>query len=237
MEFSEARRIRDDAKAHLILARSQTILCWGEEDVIRQTFGDNLLTITPADLPADLSQPQTLHLRGFVEEAVCWALARGKPLASRSNRSGAFLIANPKASGQEIFAQLSKTAGGVAGNVAGLMTSPTDEHPKAEQVRWAEALHVSLDQKNGRTWLLIEPDIWIWPPRSRPEATALLDKRRANRFNSKHDALLNDWIRIVLETDERNADVTVRVFDGESGAGNPAFRVGTRTAFSRRRAS
>ena len=236
IEFNEARRTRDNAKAHLILARSQTIVCWGDQSVIKKTFGDDLLSVTPVDLSRDLSRPDTLHLRGFIEEAICWALARGKPLSTRSERSGAYLIANPKAPGQEVFTQLAKTAGGVAGNIGGLMTPPTPEHPKTEQVRWAEALRLSVDRKNGRTWLLIEPDIWIWPPRSRQDATTFLDKRRANRFNSKHDALLNDWIRIILATDERNSDVAVQTFDGDSGAGNPSFHIGTRTAFSKRRA-
>lgn len=237
MEFNEVRRIRDGAKARLILAKSQGILCWGSESIVRTTFGDALLSVEPATVPSDLSRPDTLQLKGFVEEAVCWALARGKPLLSRSTRSAAFLIANPSAPGQEALAPLANAARSIGGQIAGVFTTPTDEHPKAEPVRWAEALRLSLDQKDGRTWLLMEPDIWIWPQRARRDSTTFLDKRQGGRYNAKHDALLNAWIHIILGTDERNADVATQTFDGDAGAGNPCFRIGTRTAFSRRRAS
>lgn len=237
IDSSELRRIRDAARARFILVTSGGIRCWGSEDTIRQTFGEDLLSIEPIDVPGDLSRPDTLHLRGLLEEALCWALARGKPLLSRSLRSGAFLIVNPSAAEQVHLRPLAKVASPIAGQVAGIMTTPTDEHPKAEQVRWAETLRLSLDQKDGRTWLLMEPYIWIWPPRARRDVDAFLERRRSDRFNSKHDALLSAWIQIILGTDERNAEVTLRAFDGESNAGNPSFCLGTRTAFSRRRAS
>ena len=127
--------------------------------------------------------------------------------------------------------------GGVTGKVDGLLTVQTDKQSDPEQVRWAEALRLSIDQKDGRTWLLIEPDIWIWPRHARADAANFLDRRRSDRYNAKHDAILNAWIRIILGTEERNTLVTLQVFDGTPNAGNPCFSFGTRTAFSRRRAS
>jgi hypothetical protein len=235
--LNNARRVRDQARAHLILAQSQDILCWGEEATIKQTFGDELVSFQPAALPGNVSLPETLHLKGFFEEALCRALARGKPLSTRSLRMGAFLIANPSSPGVELLDQLKKIAGGIAGDVGNVTTTPNEGHPKPEQVRWAEALRVSLDQRDGRTWLLLEPYIWIWPQRARASAVPFLDQRRGDRFNSKHDALLSAWIRLILGTDERNTEVTLRAFDGEAGAANPSFSIATRTAFSRRSAS
>jgi len=235
--INNARRVRDQAKAHLILVQSQDILCWGDEAAIKQTFGDQLVSFQPAALPDDINRPETLHLKGFFEEALCWALARGKPLSNRSLRMGAFLIANPTSRGVELLDQLKEVAGGVAGDVGNLKTTPNERHPTPEQVRWAEALRVSLEQKDGRTWLLLEPYIWIWPQRARESAVAFLDQRRGDRFNSKHDALLAAWIGLILGTDERNTVVTLRAFDGEAGVANPSFSIGTRTAFARRSTS
>jgi hypothetical protein len=236
-DFSEARHIRDASRARLILGRSETVWCWGADDEIRKTFGANLAASIPIDLPADFSLPDTQSLRGFVEEALCRALARGKPLVTRSTRTGSFLIANVGDSGKEALAPLNAAAQGVAGVISGLMTAPTDQHPKSEQVGWAEALRISLDQHNGRMWLLLEPDIWIWPPRARPDATGFLERRRGGRFNAKHNALLDAWIRIILGTDNRDAEVAVLAFDGDADAGNPCFRLAARSGFSKRTAS
>jgi hypothetical protein len=233
IDFNEARRLRNAARAPLILGRSQSVWCWGAEEQIQSVFGDRLAEIVPADLPGDVSQPDTVGLKGFVEEALCWALAKGKPVQTRTRREGSFIIAHPRDRGPGPFEPLAKVVGTVAGKVAGLMTPETDRH-ESEQVRWAEALRISLDQHDGRTWMLLEPYVWIWPPRSRPDATAFLDKRRGGRFNKIHNALLDAWIRIISATSDRDADLVLTSFDGEPSVGNPSFRLAGRSAFSRR---
>jgi len=80
---------------------------------------------------------------------------------------------------------------------------------------------------------LIEPDIWIWPRRARESAVGFLDQRRGDRYNTKYNRLLDAWIRVILG-DERDAQVTVRPFEGGSDSENPVFTIGTRTGFSRR---
>jgi len=235
--FSDVRRIRDRARADIILGNSQGILCWGAEKNIRQTFGNKLASLTPENLPANISTPDTLHLKGFFEEALGKALSRGKPLSTRSHREGVTLITEPSGPRPELLDQLRSVTDGIAGDVPGLMTTPSSTHDKPEQVRWAEAVRVSLDQRDGRTWLVLEPDIWIWPKHARRAAVGFLDERRADRFNNKQNALLSAWIRIILGTDEVNREVTLCAFDAEAGPSNPAFRIGTRSAFSRRSAS
>jgi len=233
IDFSEARRMRNTKRARLILGRAQSVSCWGAEDEIKRAFDDHLAGIVPADLPTDFSQPDTVVLKGFVEEAFCWALARDKPLQMRTRREGNFVIAHPKDSGQRTFAPLTDVVGTVTGKVAGLITRETDGQ-ESEQLRWAEALRISLDQHDGRTWLLLEPYVWIWPPGYRADARTFLDKRRGGRFNKVHNALLDAWIHIILGTDERDADLVLTAFDAEPSAGNPSFRLLGRSAFSRR---
>lgn len=232
----EVRTIRDKAKARIILARSRDSWCWGDEEVIKTTFGTDLKTISPVSLPADLSSPDNLHLKGFIEEAIVSALAIGKPLIRQSTRHGSFLIANPAAPTKDALAPLAKVVSGTGGNVAGLMTAPSDGSVP-EQVRWAEALRVSLELKNGRHWLLIAPDVWIWPRFARKDARDFIDTRRKDRFNPKHDALLSVWIQIVLGTAETNTTVSVKAFTSGSDAANPSFTIGSRTAYTRGLAS
>jgi hypothetical protein len=226
------RAIRDRAKARIILARSRDGWCWGDEEAIKTTFGADLEAIAPVSLPADLSSPANLHLKGFIEEAIVSALGLGKPLIRQSTRRGSFLIANPAAPSRNALAPLAKVVSGTGGNVAGLKTAPKDGSAP-EQVRWAEALRVSLEFKNGRHWLLIEPDIWIWPPFARKSATDCTDTRRKDRFNAKHDALLSAWIQLILGTAKANATVSVKAFTSGSAAANPSFTIGSRTAYTR----
>jgi hypothetical protein len=156
---------------------------------------------------------------------------------SRSTRKGSYLIANPKgADADALLGPLNKTVRTAAGQILGLMTGATPRFAGGEQVRWAEALRFSLEMKDRRNWLLIEPDIWVWPAHARRDATAFLDDRRSNRYNKEHDALLSAWIQIISGTEELNAEVTLQPFDGDSSAGNPSFRIGTRTAFSKKEA-
>lgn len=226
------RAIRDKAKARIILARSRDGWCWGDEEVIRTTFGADLKTIAPVSLPADLSSPDNLHLKGFVEEAIVSALAMGKPLIRQSTRQGSFLIANAAAPTKDALAPLVKVVSGTGGDVTGLKI-PFADGSAMQQVRWAEALRVSLETKNGRDWLLIEPDIWIWPRFARRDATDFIDSRRKDRFNAKYDALLSAWIQIILGTAKANATVSVRAFTSGSDAANPSFTIGSRTAYTR----
>lgn len=118
--------------------------------------------------------------------------------------------------------------------MAGLVAPVTDDHPHPEKVTWAEAVRVSIDFKNGQLWLLLDPDISIWPTRARKIAVDFLDQRRGDRYNKTYNALLDAWVRIILGTDERNAEITFSAFDGGIGAENPSFRVASRTAFARR---
>ena len=234
--IDEVRMIRDRARARIILARSRDGWCWGDEQVIRTTFSADLRTVTTVPLPADLSSRDSLHLKGFVEEAIVSALSLGKPLIPKSTRYGSFLISNPVARTKDALAPLASVVSSAGGNVEGLKTLPT-EGRAPEQVRWAEALRVSLEIKNGRHWLLIEPDIWIWPRFARKEARGFIDARRKNRFNAKHDALLSAWVQIVLGTAKPNATASVRAFTSGSDAANPSFTIGSRTAYTRGLAS
>jgi hypothetical protein len=232
----EVRIIRDKARARIILARSVNGWCWGDEELIKTTFAAELKTITPVSLPADLSSPDNLHLKGFIEEAIVAALSDGKPLTRQSNRHGSFLIANPTAPTKDALAPLAKVVSGTGGNVPGLKTTPRDGSAP-EQVRWAEGLRVALEIKNGRHWLLIEPDVWIWPRFARKDAETFINARRKDRYNSTHDALLSAWIHIIFGTAKTNVSLTVKAFRSGSDAGNPSFTIASRTAFTRGLAS
>ena len=185
------------------------------------------------DLPKDLYHVDNLPFRGFLADALSLALARGKPLLSRSSRSGSTLIVDPHAEAPDVVEPLFDTLGALSGKAPGLFAPVTEEYPKPEQIAWSEALRLSVEYRNGSWWLLIDPNIWIWPRRGRKVAAKFLDRRRSDRFNKKYNEILDAWTRILFG-EKQNTEITLTSFEGEGDVENPEFRLGNRTAFTRR---
>ena len=161
-------------------------------------------------------------------------IARGRPLLSRTRRTSTTLIADPHAQDKSLLDPVVRAVGKLSGTVSGLFAPRTDEHPEPAKVSWAEAVRVSIIQKQGETWAVLDPDIWVWPPRAREVATDFLDERRKGRFNNKFNVLLDAWAHVLVGTETRRTDVMVRAFEDEDAAANPAFVLGSQTAFARR---
>lgn len=233
VDWPNLRKAQNDTEGRLVITKATEVWAWGERAIASGQFGSALKSIDDIDLPDDLSAPDTLHLRGFIADALSRALARNKPLLARTNRSGSWLIIDRHSDSADAITPLERVVGRTSGVIPGLLTAPAQEHPEQEKVYWSEAARISLEVKEGRNWLTVDPDIWIWPPRARRDATDFLDKRRADRFNDKFNTLLNAWIEIALGVNSRAADVTVSAFARGAASENPSFTIGSRTAFSR----
>lgn len=234
VDWDEVRRVASASEQTLVLSKSDTVWCWGKEDDARQGFAGSVETVESRALPDDIRKPGNLHLKGFIEEALGYALARERPLLVRARHGSVFLIVDQHADDVGGLDPLFQLVGNASGKVPGVFTVPTPEKPKSEQVDWAEALRISVDQKGGSLWLIIDPDIWIWPPRARANARDFLDRRRSDRKNDKFNALLDAWVQLLFDSDERNSEITVTPFSDGNEIENPRFRIGNRTAFSRR---
>lgn len=145
------------------------------------------------------------------------------------------LIVDRKAQDVGILDALFRETGKVTGQVPGLSLPATNEHEAVHKVHYAEALHISLAYADERLWLLLAPDVWIWPTFARRHATTFLDKRRANRRNDKYDRILSAWIGILSDDAGKDVDLRVLPFDGEAGYLNPVFGFSTRTGFAMKR--
>ena len=234
VDWDEVRRVASASEQTLVLSKSDTVWCWGKEDDARRGFAGSVETVESRALPDDIRKPENLHLKGFIEEALGYALARGRPLLVRARHGSVFLIADQHADDVGGLDPLFQLVGKTSGKVPGVFTVPTPEKPNSEPVDWAEALRISVDQKGGSLWLIIDPDIWIWPPRARANARDFLDRRRSDRKNDKFNALLDAWVQLLFDTEERNSEITVTPFSDGNKIENPRFRIGNRTAFSRR---
>lgn len=234
LEWAELRDLQRDAEPRLLLTKADEIWCWGPRAGVKDAFGADLLEIGERVVPTDLGSPENLHVKGFLEDALGTALARGRPLLSRTRRTSTTLIADPHAQDKNPLDPVFRAVGKLSGTVAGLFAPQTDEHPAPAKVSWAEAVRVSIVQKQGETWAVLDPDIWIWPPRAREIATGFLDERRKGRFNNKFNVLLDAWAQVLIGSGARRTDVMVRAFEDDDAAANPAFQLGSQTAFARR---
>ncbi len=232
-EWTDLRAARAATEGKLIFTKSDTVLCWGPEALIRAQFSD-IEVIASHDISTKIANiGHNLYIKGFLEEALSHALARGKPLLTRTTRSGSYLIADAHSRDQAALEGLNKAVGKTAGQITGLFTPIDDDYPYAEKVFWAEAVRMSIDIADGRSWLILDPDVWIWPPRARKNATKFLDDRRGGRYNKLYNTLLDAWREVLLGTD-RNAEVKISTCAAGTIAENPSFTIGTQTAYSRK---
>lgn len=229
-EWTDLRQALSDSEGQLIFSKSDTILCWGTEATARTTFGADVVSVSVRDIPTDIQQ--NLYIKNFLEAALCKALAKDKPLLSKTTKQGSYLIADPHATDIGGLNPLQQAVGKPSGIVSGLFSQATEVH-RSQQVQWAECLRISIERKNGQLWLLLEPDVWIWPQDSRRDARSFLDGRRGKRYNKQHNELLDAWTQIIFDGTEGD-EVTFHTFANGNTVENPTFCLGRKAAFTKR---
>ena len=229
------RDFESESLGRLLFTKDERILCWGNEDEIKDQLADDLVGMETADIATELASfEDALHLKNFFERGLCVALCRGKSLLHRRQGHFSYLIADAHDDDQSSLIPLLEVTSSCHGAISGLFAPATEDHPEPQRVFWAEALKVSVDARNGRMWILVAPDVWIWPKRAREMASDFIRDRKANRFNARHNGLLDAWIRTILGTSEKNSVVEVTMFSSDSAAlSTDGFSIGTRTAFTR----
>ena len=233
-EWTDLNTAEAKVENKIVCTKGSSIFAWGAEETLRLAFGSDLTALQSQSIKDQLRDlPNNLHLKGFVERAISLAVAQEKPLIYRRSRGGSVLILDrtKPLKGTEV---IKKCVGGLHGQIPGLMTDINLEQPASEPVYWAECIRLDLEEVNGSYWLLLKPDVWIWPKRARKQASTFLDGRMANRFNKIADSLLSAWISLLFPEAGKAADVDLKPFDGVTDAGHPHFTINVRTAFARR---
>ncbi|MEJ0027204.1 MAG: SIR2 family protein [Rhizomicrobium sp.] len=235
-EWSDLRAASIAAEGALIFTKTDTVLCWGAASTVREHFSD-VVSIEEYDLgPRIADLDNNLQVKGFLEEALTRALAQDRPLIARTTKSGSSLVADAHHTNQGAFTALHEQTGKVFGRIVGLMTPIDEQHPEPKEVHYAESVRISADVVAGQAWLVLDPDIWIWPPWAKRQATEFLDKRRANRFNKLYAALLDAWVGIIKGDETNKSEIAITPFGRGSAAENPVFRIGLGETQTRRRA-
>lgn len=232
-DWTTLREAEHSSEGRLIFTKAETVWMWGKRKDAESAFGSELLSIESVDISKFIIHPRDhLHVKNFVEKALGRALARSKPLLVRTNHNRTFLIADRNTQDRMALSPVLNVVGNLHGAVKNIFTEKTPQS-QAEQVYFAEAVQISVEEKNGRIWLLLAPDIWVWPKTARPLAITFLEERRKSRLNTKMDQLLSAWCQVLLGTSGHNTTVSVSPFSSGDSDENPVFKIGTRTAYSR----
>lgn len=216
-EWADLKGAQRNSEGSLIFTKAESIWCWGSEADIHAEFGKDLISIETVDVSERFASfSENLQFQSFFEEGLCNALVRDKPLLCRSGRNSSHLIIDAHSDDLPQLDTLFHAVGKLHGDVPGVFTSVTEEFPKRVKVEWAEAVRVSVEMKDGKLWLLLDPDIWIWPKRARDNAVSFLDRRRGDRYNNKYNSLLSGWVQAVLGTKEQSVEISISPFEDVS---------------------
>ncbi len=228
MTFADLKAKMIKKSPNAILTYTDKVLFWGDEkEIVKVLPKDNIRSIQPFDFDNTVQAvSDSTIMKSFFGEALARALCRDKPLFLRRKNRTYYAVVRYDAAKNKLFRGLRKALGfnnnpAITGNVPGL-----------QDVTWAEAVSIRLEERNGRLWVMLRPEIWIKPLAKRKEARDFMRQRRLKRYNSKSYLLLDAWIRILLGSVGSGAAIKVSCFPDVNYSAD--FEVGTRTAYSRR---
>ena len=150
-DWHDFRQAMANSQGRLILTKADAVWGWGSKEQLRKIFDGDLTSIGVKDFPKDIRVAENYHVKGFLERALSLSLTRERPLLARSRGFSAYLIVNSHASSPSDLAPLSDIVNDTSGVVPRIFTTPTPQYPRAEPVRWAEALRISVNEKKRST--------------------------------------------------------------------------------------
>jgi len=215
---AEVRKAVEDAGADILATRVKAgVLAFGLEDEIRRVlapFGIKAVDVHALD--ERRFWKDTME-RGLLRDALARALAQTHDLTVNRRRNEVLLA--PRDPDDKRWAPLQAIVGRLSG------TSPS--HP---DLVWREGISMRLDWVAGRVWMITDPRMVFdhIPPSARAAAADLGRERTVRRYNKVLSDLISFWASMLSS----NGD-PIRAFGGGADV-DAVFRLGTRSAFSRR---
>ena len=225
--FGDLKKKIFEKSPNAVLTYTDKVLFWGDEQEIRKTLpSDKIIEIKPFDFGnAPESVSESTIVKAFFEEALTKALCQGKPLFHRRKYKTYYAVVQDDAAESQLFLRLR--------NVLGYNNNPaaiTGNVPGLQDVTWAECVSIRLEERGGKLWVMLRPDIWIKPLARRQDANDFLRKRRLKRYNKQSYQLLDAWIEILLGSVGSGNAAKATCYP--NSAYNAEFEIGTRTAYS-----
>lgn len=230
VKIEDIRSKAVEMKPNCIWAYTDRILFWGNPKELEKIIDCNAIQINNYSLDnlAELCAKSGI-IKSFLEEALAKALIHNKPLSLRKSKRTWYIVVNPEKVEDTIYHSLKKSIG-YKDNLGSINGSV----PQFNDLHWAEAISIRIEERNGCLWLLLNPDIWISPLHERKQAKDFLRQRKLRRYNKQAFSIFNSWIEILLNENviQRNKRTETLVVYPDSQY-SASFVVSTRTAYSK----
>lgn len=223
-DIGGAREIQERiaaANSRIVASRiNKGVLAFGDDTEIKRVFADdNVRSLDTHGIIADRLTFESGE-RSLLRDAMFQSLADHCGLTLANERHRHIFRADGEHSKFDL-APLTKATGRLSGTV------PNSNLP------WAEACRIRLDFRLGRLWLLLNPFVIIDAAEGTPDATMQAAKefvreRRARRYNSQSNAILDGWIQAIFG--ERRKPITLGI-EGGTGIG-ASFEISPVTGYS-----
>lgn len=234
IEWSELRKAQNDCQGKVTLAKEQNILFWGNKLEIEKAFKGRIAQFVEVEIAERIKDKDSTILKSFLEENICKSLIRNRPLLSRTSQSGSFIIIDAHATDQSEHHFLKSVLKKLYGEIVGIFAPKIGDHLGKEKIYWTEAIQVSIQVIQGRTWLIIEPAIWVWPTRARILVKDFIKGKQSDRNNKAYNSILTAWINLLFDSEQKNLVTQFKPFENGNDLENPTFAIGNKTAYARR---
>lgn len=245
-DIGGTREVRDAIEASqsriIAMRRSSGVICFGADADVRDVFSSyKIREFDVHSIATERLEFDSAEL-GLLNESLCKAFSRERPLRAAATRHGWKLYVSSGEADNTLFDALRKCEGGIEGTIPGV------------NIPWYEAILVKLQRRLERLWFVFEPSIWIdWPvvnqeqpdmdaveQTAESEADTLTEavrefvrERSAKRYNRHLIDLMDGWVSVLVSPNTRDTNATVRAL-GISDGMDASFTLGRTTAFSRR---
>ena len=230
--WNSVSELLGENRPEFIFTIDDGLIAIGDKSEIEEAFGNQISRIATVSFDPNWAISGRMQIKRFVEDAAGQCFAARRPLLMRRNRSGLHLIVDKGTQDVGCLEKLQQACGALWGTIPGLSIPESDWHDAVDKVDFAESVQISLSVVEGQMWLMLRPNVWIWPSFARRDAADWLDQRKKDRRNDVFNELLNAWVSVLLDDPNREEIVRVSFFDGDASPENPSFLISSRTGYS-----
>jgi hypothetical protein len=227
MTYERLREAQGDKIPDAAIAITDALLYWGARKEVEAFVSPKEIKASDSfrfDDPRAAIVESTI-VKGFFEHGLAKALCANLPVNLRYRHGTYYAVANPRAPNAKLLERLATA-------VAGHRSAPLSGMVPKADVRWAEAVSIRLEERNGGVYLMLDPTIWITPSSERELAGDFIRARVLKRYNPQANGLFDAWIGILLGEPKPGEAKVVTAFAADD---HPvSFMVNSRSAFSRR---
>ncbi|RAI93840.1 SIR2 family protein [Algoriphagus yeomjeoni] len=230
LDWEVVKDLRKLAKDKAILWIDENVYAWGNLDTIKSAI-PGFKKIETTDIAIEISDLNNhKSLQSALEELICGSLCQREELLARKHT----IIIGKEHFTSEKLKSLKSAVGQMGGyfpkvkvvNSVGLEESITPI--------WSYCLNVRIKQIDENYILILSPDIWISPQRTRRNYVDFLRQKRSGLKNDKLDQLLSAWIETIFIEVGNGNTVSLKPYLATGSNGSNNIRTTNRTSYSRK---